>query len=56
MTLTVEEALEILGGLVARAGGEGDEALDRVKDECYAAHRLRKSAEARRIEDAGGRV
>lgn len=28
----VAEALEVLGGLVSRAGGEGDWALDVVKD------------------------
>lgn len=30
--MTLDEALEVLGGLVARAGGEGDAALDTVKD------------------------
>jgi hypothetical protein len=28
----IAEAIETLGGLVSRAGGEGDEALDVVKD------------------------
>lgn len=31
-TSPVDEALEVLGGLVSRAGGEGDWALDVVKD------------------------
>lgn len=30
--MTLDEALETLGGLVSRSGGEGDEALDKVKD------------------------
>lgn len=30
--MTTDEAIEVLGGLVAQAGGEGDGALDAVKD------------------------
>ena len=30
--MTTDEAIEVLGGLVAQAGGEGDDALDTIKD------------------------
>ena len=30
--MTPDEAIEILGGLVSRCGGEGDDALDVIKD------------------------
>lgn len=32
MTLTIDEAIEEIGALVSEAGGDGDEALDVLKD------------------------
>lgn len=32
MSMSIDEAIEVLGGLVSEAGGEGDDALDVIKD------------------------
>lgn len=37
--MTIDEAIERLGSLVARSGGEGDDALDVFKDTCSVASR-----------------
>jgi hypothetical protein len=37
--MTLDEAIEALGGLVSEAGGEGDDALDVVKDALERAER-----------------
>lgn len=53
-TLSLDEAIETLGGLVSRAGGEGDEALDVFKDLAGEVEQLR--AELRLIHRRSGQA